>query len=391
MRRSLAGLLVVMMTWTSMASRTNAQGFDFNPGGRVEGRRPDFHLVDPTGVITADGFFGRGGVTVDDASGIQYNFRRDRTFDSFDGRYVGYWLPSLNRVVRFPRSGHGLMQVTDLDDIYPRYTFSRRRVQPAGHRGRWSSYPSVSTFIPGYGLGVGPGLGYSGVPSYGVPSYSVPLAPAIGLSPLGAPLVRPYSPYLPRLQSVVLDSKIVPRPALTPVQLDLQNRGNREIRVTVIDRANPATSIAPLRIAPGASAPLKVQRDAGADRVQTVETISPAGQVITRDQVTYLPPRVRYELVVHEWNLQSVAIDRTGKSPNVIEDVNFQGRGIGRFELPPGDQLTEGAIDVLRSARQSQNAGSVAPMLDDSETDRRSRPVSDLEEMFRRQREASRQ
>ena len=95
---------------------------------------------------------------------------------------------------------------------------------------------------------------------------------------------------------------------------------------------------------------------------------------------TPVPPAPRYELVIHEWKLQSVAIDRTGKSPNVIEDTNFQGKGIGRFLLPPGDQLKSGTLDVVRTALEARNAGSVSPLLDDSgrtpETPRGSSPVS---------------
>src|SRR6056297_3012427 len=96
------------------------------PAEQTEGQ--DFHLVEPSGVITADVYVRRGMITVNDANGMQYVFTRNRSFDSIDGRYLGYWLPSRNRVVRFPRSGRGLIQVADLDDVSPRWTFSRRSV-----------------------------------------------------------------------------------------------------------------------------------------------------------------------------------------------------------------------------------------------------------------------
>lgn len=56
------------------------------------------------------------------------------------------------------------------------------------------------------------------------------------------------------------------------------------------------------------------------------------------------------------------SIDLTGKSPNPIEDINFQGRGIGRFPLPAGDELVGGTIDVYRAALAAENPGAVAPL-----------------------------
>lgn len=63
--------------------------------------------------------------------------------------------------------------------------------------------------------------------------------------------------------------------------------------------------------------------------------------------------------------MQSVAIDRTGKSPSVIEDINMQGRGIGRFVLPAGSHLQSGTIDVYQMAEAVGNPGAVAPLVPD--------------------------
>ena len=71
---------------------------------------------------------------------------------------------------------------------------------------------------------------------------------------------------------------------------------------------------------------------------------------------------VRYEFIVHEWVLQSIAIDRTGTSPSPIEDANYHGKGLGRFSLPPGTQLQSGTLDVYRAASSAQNRGTVAPI-----------------------------
>ncbi|WP_182866712.1 hypothetical protein [Stieleria mannarensis] len=354
-------------------------------------RAQDYQLVEPTGVITGDVYLRPGQMVVNDANGRQYLFQRDRSFDSIDGGYAGYWLPPVNRVVRFPRSGRGLMQVADLDDVLPRYVFSRRSVRPVGrlpghrhphhhhHRHGLAFVPPY--FLNPYGY---PTFGY-GWQSFGT---TLHVGPWVGVAPWGwgGPVGRRRF-YQPPLQSIVIDSNVIPRKPLPPVTATLLNSARREVRVTVIDRV-AADQSKRIRIAPGASEPLVVQRDAGADLVRHVLTYAPDGSQITREVSTSIAPSPRYELTVHEWRLQSVAIDRTGKSPNVIEDSNFQGRGLGRFEIPPGDQFTGGTLDVVRIALQAGNQGTVAPLLDDQD-DTPLRPVSSLEQMLLEQRRAS--
>ncbi|QEG01714.1 hypothetical protein Mal15_57920 [Stieleria maiorica] len=343
----------------------------------------DYQLVEPSGVITADVYMRHGQMVVNDADGRQYLFQRDRSFDSFDGRYAGYWLPPVNRVVRFPRSGLGLLQVADLDHVLPRYVFSRRSVRPVGrrpgrpprhhHRHGWAFIPPY--FVSPYGY---PAFGY-GWHSFGT---------TLSVGPWGwGPAFGPRRYAQPLMQSIVVDSQIVPRQPLPPVTANLMNSAQREVRVTVTDRVAPDQSKR-IRIAPGASELLVVHRDAGADLVRHVLTYAPDGSQITRQVSTSIGPSPRYELTVHEWRLQSVAIDRTGKSPNVIEDSHFQGRGLGRFEIPPGDQFTGGTLDVVRIALQAGNQGTVAPLLDDQGVTPL-RPVSSLEQMLLEQRRAS--
>lgn len=341
----------------------------------------DYQLVEANGVATADVYMRPGQMVVNDVNGIQYVFNRDRSFDSFNGGYVGYLLPSLNRVVRFPRSGRGMMQVADLDDAFPRYIVSRRSVRPAvGHGGHHHGHGNPYLpphFVSPYGY-----------PSYGYPSYGFGyqgFGTTLSVGPIGVYAPRPYR--RPPLQSMVLDSNIVPRQPLPPVTINLSNSAARKIRVTVTDRVTPDRSQR-LQIAPGTSAPLLVERDAGADRVQRILTFAPDGSQITREISTPIDPAPRYEIAVHEWRLQSVAIDRTGKSPNVIEDTQFQGRGIGRFELPPGDRVTGGTLDVVRAALQAGNQGTVAPIIDDQKSATPLRPVSPLEEMLLKQRQS---
>jgi len=344
----------------------------------------DYQLVEPSGVITADVSVQRGALTVNDADGVQYVFTRDRSFDSIDRRYAGYWLPPLNRVVRFPRSGRGLMQVTDLDDVYPRWTYSRRSVRPA----RGGPHPG-HTLYPGYAFIPPTFQSPYGYPTFGYGYHSFGSAWMLGPGPpgIGPPGFGPPGYYPPPIQSIVLDSRIVPREPLQPVTLNLANTAAREVRVTVEDLAEPNRSKR-FRIAPGTSEPMLVQRDAGADRVRRVLTYGPDGSQIVREFSSPIPPAPRYQLTVHEWRLQSVAIDRTGKSPNLIEDTNFQGRGLGRFELPPGDGVTGGNLDVVRAALQAGNAGAVAPMLDSEDAPSPLRPVSPLERILQQQRQA---
>ncbi|MEO1528188.1 MAG: hypothetical protein AAFX06_22385 [Planctomycetota bacterium] len=371
--------LAVLCLLGSMISVASAQ----SPYAYARSR---YQLVERNGVITADVFFRGGQMIVNDANGTQYVFFRDRQFDSIDRAYVGYLLPGVNRVVQFPRSGSGMMLVADLDDVYPHFEFSRRSVHRAG--------PNNTPFVPP--SFVSPYIG----PPFTAPVFAGPAVGGFGFAPslgYGAPLGIPGHPFLrpgwfPRpMQSITLDSQIVPRAPLPPVTLRLANQAQREMRVTVNDLQNP-TQPKQVRIAPGAAREMQFERDAGADHIRRVRTFAPDGSVITRDLSTPVPPAPRYELVVHEWRLQSVAIDRTGKSPNFIEDTNFQGRGLGRFLLPPGDQLRSGTIDVVRTALEARNAGSVAPLLDDSgrttNTPRGTRAVSPLEQMLIEQQKA---
>ncbi|KAA5547022.1 hypothetical protein FYK55_00970 [Roseiconus nitratireducens] len=346
---------------------------------------PSHYLVEPSGQITANVFFSRGQMIVDDANGTRYLFQRDRDFDSIDRRFIGYWNSSLNRVIRFPRSGRGTMEVTDLDDPYPTYVRSRRSVRPARRSGGPRPIHPPLDYIP---PSLAPGAGYPPYgDGYGYGYGYLNEGISLGVGPIGPG--RPW--HRPPPQSTLLESEVVPREPLPPVTINLQNPGPRELRVTVNDLFNEAGT-QQIRIAAGQTVPIQVQRDAGADRVQQVLTYAPDGRPITQEVVTPMPPVSRYELVVHEWRLQSVAIDRTGKSPNVIEDTQFQGRGLGRFTLPPGDQLTGGTIDVLRSAQAADNAGAVAPLVDDTNPDGTpagTRPLSDLERILLQQQRAS--
>ncbi len=80
---------------------------------------------------------------------------------------------------------------------------------------------------------------------------------------------------------------------------------------------------------------MQLPRDAGGRSVEVYQALGLDGTYQNREVVREIPPTVRYQVTIHQWQVQSIAIDRTGKSPNVIEDVNMQGRGLGMFSLPP--------------------------------------------------------
>ena len=159
---------------------------------------------------------------------------------------------------------------------------------------------------------------------------------------------------------MLLESKTIANPPLKPVRLALANRGPREVLVSLVDLQTGQAQ--EHRIRPQQRVEVEVQRNAGAKRIGRYQTFSAAGDSVVKEVVSEIPPAIRYELVVHEWVMQSVAIDRTGKSPSVIEDVNFQGRGLGRFTLPAGDELRGGTLDVYAAAMAAANRESVVPI-----------------------------
>ena len=79
-----------------------------------------------------------------------------------------------------------------------------------------------------------------------------------------------------------------------------------------------------------------------------------------QELITAIPPSAFYDLSVYEEHLQSIAIDRTGKSPNPIEDVNYVPKSIGWLPLPAGPELPpHGQLDVHLRAKLANNAGAV--------------------------------
>lgn len=313
-----------------------------------------YELIDRAGRVTATAEALPGRLIVYESTGERVYFSREPRYDSVDRKLLGFYNTRLNRILRFPRSGFGAMQLADLDDAVPRFRTTQRTVRPMNSRA-----PGVPVPIPTRPR-VDRGLsgGYGPVP---MPGYASGYSPYVGTGPAFGPAFG--SPYYapPRPQSVLIDSQSFRNPPLKPVSLELTNGGPKELRVTVVDLKEPAGT-REIRIQPRQTVVIIVQRDSGGRLVQTFRTITSLGEAITKEVVTPIAPEVRYEVVAHEWAMQSIAIDRTGKSPNVIEDVNFQGRGLGRFPLPPGDRLQPGRIDVYSAAKRAGNQGTVAPI-----------------------------
>ena len=225
------------------------------------------------------------------------------------------------------------------------------------HHGHFPAYPiwGIPNFAyPGVGFPLTPGFGppWGPLPPIGHPGWQQPL-------PILTPSLVPGG-WFP--QSLLIESDVVANPPLPPAQLWLVNSGPRELQVGIIDLTQPDQRFS-TRVPAGGEVEVSLERDSGATRTARYQTYDAWGFPIVQEVVTEIAPSVRYELIVHEWAIQSIAIDRTGKSPNPIEDINFQGRGIGRFPLPAGEELASGTIDVYRAALAAENPGVVAPLI----------------------------
>lgn len=198
----------------------------------------------------------------------------------------------------------------------------------------------------------------AGVALTGAPTGVVNLLP-IGASvgqvwwPMPAPVAVGYEPLWR-----TVSHEVRANPPLPPAQIDLLNTHSSPLLVLIGDRRN--AGVQQVRIEPASQSTVAFDRDAGATIVETYEIRGPSGLWDRQQFVTPIPPAPIYDLSVYEIFLQSIAIDRTGTSPNPIEDVNYQPRSIGWVPLPPGTGLPErGQFDVFAQARAANNPGAV--------------------------------
>ncbi len=199
---------------------------------------------------------------------------------------------------------------------------------------------------------------------------------------------------IPQPQFRTVNHQVIPNTPLPSIAAKIINTHSDAIVVLLVDRRTPQ-NIQKVRIPVGGSEMVRLDRDAGSTIIETVETLDTFGNWNQQQFKTPIPPAVLYDLSVYEEFLQSIAIDITGKSPNPIEDINYQPRSIGFFLLPPGAQLPEYAeIDAYRQAEAARNPGAVRRIdprdliQNKSAPNAPSDPLKDLLNKFQKQRAA---
>ncbi len=179
-------------------------------------------------------------------------------------------------------------------------------------------------------------------------------SPAQWWVPLAAPTLPTFEPFWRTVNQEVHANSPLP-----PAQLGLMNSHRNALIVLLADQRQ-AGQVQQLRIEPGKTATVTLDRDAGATIVESYEIRSPSGVWERQQFTTAVPPRTIYDLSIYEEFLQSIAIDRTGKSPNPIEDVNYMPKSVGWLQIPAGAALPmNSTMDVFAQARSANNPGAV--------------------------------
>jgi len=222
-----------------------------------------------------------------------------------------------------------------------------------GFPGQTSGYEAGYGYEYGFGYGGVMGQGFNGQ------GFNNAFGMNPNLQPIGPPVAPPT--WFRPPQSVIIDSSVEPNAPLPPATIALTHRRTETLLVEIVDRKQRQT-IVQTEIPPGQRVDITLPRDAGGVVHETFQSFGPFGDVIEKRITRQIPVDVRYEVVVRRWAIQSIAIDRTGKSPSAVEDINVQGEGIGRFVLPAGPQLSDGEIDVFRNAVAAGNQGTVSPV-----------------------------
>lgn len=169
-------------------------------------------------------------------------------------------------------------------------------------------------------------------------------------------------------------------PPLEPVVARFINSNRNELLIRIGELRTGTSN--DITIPAGGQRDIEIERDAGATFTERYDVIGPTGVILSQEFTTPVPPATLYDVSVYEKFLQSIAIDRTGKSPNPIEDINYQPKSIGYFVIPPGDQFRGGNIDVFRQALQANNPGGVR-RIDPNTFNQPGERVDPLEEVLR--------
>lgn len=172
--------------------------------------------------------------------------------------------------------------------------------------------------------------------------------------PITAPVLPNFDPFW---RSV--SREVHANPGLPPAQIELVN-SHRNALLVLLGDTRQGNAFETIRIEPNSSTTVSLDRDAGATLVETVEIRSTLGVWDRQQLVTAVPAGAYYDISVYEEHLQSIAIDRTGKSPNPIEDINYVPKSVGWFPLPGGAELpSRGTIDVYQRGKSANNPGAV--------------------------------
>jgi len=148
-----------------------------------------------------------------------------------------------------------------------------------------------------------------------------------------------------------------PNPPLPPARVEFVNDHRNELWALVVDRRNAMPPIK-LKIPAGKSEVRELDRDAGGTLIEVYEQVTNIGTVDREEWATPVPPSILYDVSVYDVALQSIAIDRTVPGGKV-EDVNYQPKSVGWFELPPGSGLSDGPLPLYDTAKQRGNPGGV--------------------------------
>ncbi|MEM7476259.1 MAG: hypothetical protein AAF483_14790 [Planctomycetota bacterium] len=171
-------------------------------------------------------------------------------------------------------------------------------------------------------------------------------------SPYEAPPVATFQPFWR-----TVSTQLVPNNPLPPAQVELVN-SHRYALVVAVGDVRKGAAFDQIKIQPGQSVTVELERDSGATIVETVEYRTLGGWQQEK-YVTAVPSAAYYDLSVYEEHLQSISIDATGAKP-AVDGTNYVPKSVGWLPLPPGDAIPASAsIDLYSKAKAAKNPGAV--------------------------------
>jgi len=164
--------------------------------------------------------------------------------------------------------------------------------------------------------------------------------------------------YAPGPTPAYVHREIVGRPPLRPARVLFGNSGRNEISVQIVDHRAVGERPTEIRVPPGESVEVTLDRHAGGVAIETHMSRGLYGEWIEDVRRVVIPPDFLYDVVVYENAVTSVYFDRTKNKGPIPDDVKRGLRSIGVFPVPRGDRLKDGArIDAYTEARSYDNPG----------------------------------